>query len=60
MVPSEVEDDEADFWLSNEMAQHLEKIEQEHPGGLLTPDSWRLVEELQVAPFFPLKVKVNQ
>ena len=40
VVPSEVEDDEVDFFqLSNEMAQHLEKIEQEHPGGLLTPDT---------------------
>jgi len=37
---SEVEDDEADFFqLSNEVAQELEKIEQEHPGGLLTPDT---------------------
>jgi len=39
VVPSDMEDHEADFRLSNEMAQHLEKIELEHPGGLLTPDT---------------------
>ena len=39
VVSSQVEDEEANFRLSNEVAQLLEKIEQEHQGGLLTPDT---------------------
>jgi len=36
-VASEVEDNEVNFQLSNELAQQLERIEEEH-GGLLNPD----------------------
>lgn len=38
VVSSEAEDNEVNFRLSNEVAQQLEKIEEEHRGGLLNPD----------------------
>merc|ERR1719430_724390 len=37
-VASEVEDNEVNFQLSNELAQQLERIEEDHCGGLLNPD----------------------